>query len=227
MVEQFPGTNLRTHWVPLKMVNVGQFMDTYQVLRILGAALLGYFAGTIPSADIATRFARTGVDDLRIAGSGNPGATNAAALLGARWGLAVLIADMSKGSVAGVLGRSVAGSAGAFVATTAAIAGHIVPVWSRGRGGKGVATSAGACLAVFPAYFPIDAAVAIVSATVSRNAQRTIWWSCLAWIASSLVWWRLRLPNAWGPDPTFGLPLFAIAGSAMIIAKFRAAQRKL
>lgn len=203
----------------------GHLMDTPQALRILIAALLGYLAGTIPSADIATRLARNGVEDLRAAGSGNPGAANAVALLGPRWGLAVLIADMSKGTVAGVFGRLVAGSAGAFTAAAAAIVGHIVPVWSRGRGGKGVATSAGACLAVFPAYFPIDATVAIVGATVSHNAQRAIWWSCLAWITSSLVWWRRRLPNAWGPQPTIGLPLFAIAGSAMIIAKFRAAQR--
>lgn len=192
---------------------------------MLIAALLGYLAGTIPSADIATRLARSDVDDLRTTGSGNPGATNAAAVLGTKWGLAVLIADISKGAIAGVLGRLIAGSAGAFIAATTAIGGHILPVWSRGHGGKGVATSAGACLAVFPAYFPIDTAVAVVGATANRNAQRAIWWSCAAWVASSLVWWRRRLPNVWGPEPTVGLPLFAIAGSAMILAKFRAAQR--
>lgn len=202
-------------------------MTPNRIIRILLTALLGYLAGTIPSADIATRLARTGVNDLRTSGSGNPGAANAAAVLGRRWGLAVLIADIAKGTAAGVVGRLIAGSTGAFAGATAAIAGHIVPVWSRGRGGIGVATSAGACLAVFPAYFPIDTAVAIAGATASRNANRTIWWSCAAWIISSLVWWRRRLPNAWGPEPTIGLPLFAIAGSAMIIAKFRVARRAL
>jgi glycerol-3-phosphate acyltransferase PlsY len=194
--------------------------------RIAVAATLGYLAGTFPSADVATRLARSAVGDLRTAGSGNPGAANAAAVLGRRWGLAVLAADMSKGAIAGVVGRAIAGSDGAYVAAAASIAGHIVPVWSRGHGGKGVATSAGACLAVFPAYFPIDTAVAVAGATASRNAQRTIWLSCAAWITSSLLWWRRRLPNAWGPEPTAGLPLFAIAGSAMIIAKFRAARRR-
>ena len=199
-----------------------------QLTRLIGivpaAAVVGYLAGTIPSADIATRLARTGVSDLRSTGSGNPGATNAAAVLGTRWGVAVLIADMAKGALAGVAGRSIGGTAGAYTAAAASIAGHIVPVWSGGRGGKGVATSAGACAAVFPAFFPIDTAVAVVGAVTSRNAERAVWMSCTAWILSSVLWWRRHLPNAWGPEPTLGLPIFAMAGSAMIIAKFRAAR---
>lgn len=189
----------------------------------LTAAIVGYLAGSIPSASIATRLACH--DDLRTTGSGNPGALNTAAQLGRRWGLAVLITDMAKGFAAGLVGRRIAGPAGAYTAATASIAGHIVPIWSCGRGGKGVATSAGACLAVFPAYFPIDAAVAAAGAAVNRNAERTVWWSCTAWIAASLVWWRRRLPNAWGPPPTIGLPLFAAVGSAMILAKFSTARR--
>lgn len=200
-------------------------MNAFSTSRLVIAASLGYLAGTLPSADIATRLAGADGTDLRSAGSGNPGATNAAAILGPRWGLAVLAADMSKGSLAGTIGRMIAGPAGAYTAAAASIAGHIVPVWSGGRGGKGVATSAGACLAVFPAYFPIDAAVAVAGAAASRDAERTIRWSCVAWIASSLLWWRRQLPNAWGPEPSVGLPLFAVAGSAMILSKFRAARR--
>jgi acyl phosphate:glycerol-3-phosphate acyltransferase len=193
--------------------------------RLVAAATLGYVAGTFPSADVATRLARNGVDDLRQAGSGNPGAANAATVLGRRWGLAVLLADTAKGGVAGVIGRSLAGPSGAYLGATAAIAGHIVPVWSGGRGGKGVATSAGACLAVFPAYFPLDAAVAVSGAAASRNAERAVQVSSAAWVLASVIWWRRRLPNAWGPPPTAGLPLFAAASSAMIVAKFRSARR--
>lgn len=185
------------------------------------AALVGYLAGSFPSADLATRFAARGTD-LRAAGSGNPGALNAAAVLGRRWGLAVLAADMTKGTLAGVVGRAVAGDAGAYVAATTAIAGHIAPVGSGFRGGKGVATSAGACLAVFPAYFPIDAAVAATSAARSQHAERSIQISCAVWTAAAVLWWRRGLPNGWGPAPSAGLPLFAAASSAMILAKFRA-----
>jgi glycerol-3-phosphate acyltransferase PlsY len=131
---------------------------------------------------------------------------------------------MAKGAAAGFIGRAIVEPAGAYAAATAAIAGHIVPVWSRGRGGKGVATSAGACAAVFPAYFPIDAAIAATAAVSACNAERAIWISSAAWVAAALVWWRRRLPNAWGPTPTAGLPLFALAGAAMILAKFRAAR---
>lgn len=192
---------------------------------LVAAGALGYAAGTLPSADIATRLARTGVTNIRTAGSGNPGAANAAAVLGRRWGIAVLVADMAKGTLAGVVGRAAAGPAGAYVAATTSVAGHIKPVWSARPGGKGVATSAGACLAVFPAYFPIDTAVAMVGAARTRNAERATQLSCAVWVAASVVWWRRRLPNAWGPPPGAGLPLFATVSSAMILAKFRAARR--
>lgn len=188
--------------------------------RVAGAAALGYLAGTLPSADLAARLA--GRDhDLHDEGSRNPGAVNTAAVLGRRWGLAVLVADMAKGALAGVAGRAVAGDAGACAAGTAAVAGHIAPVWNGFRGGKGVATSAGACLTVFPAYFPIDAAVAVVSAGASGQAERSMQVSCAAWTAAALAWWRWSLPNAWGPPPGPGLAAFAAISSAMILTKFR------
>lgn len=195
------------------------------IARVVAAGALGYLAGTLPSADLATRLAGSGITDIRTAGSGNPGALNAATVLGRRWGFAVLTADMAKGAVAGIAGRALAGPAGAYAGATAAIAGHIAPVWSGRTGGKGVATSAGACLAVFPAYFPIDAAVAVLGATRTRNAERATRWSCTAWVAASVVWWRRRWPTAWGPAPTAGLPAFATIGSAMILAKFRATRQ--
>ncbi|MEO7398562.1 MAG: glycerol-3-phosphate acyltransferase [Ilumatobacteraceae bacterium] len=198
---------------------------TSRAVQLTAAAAGGYLLGTIPSADIATRCARTGVSDLRTAGSGNPGATNAAAVLGTRWGLAVLAADIGKGAVAGAFGRLLGGGSGASIAATASIAGHIVPVWNGGHGGKGVATSAGACLALFPAYFPIDAAVAVLGATRLRNAERATRVSCAAWIATTVIWWRRHLPNAWGPPVGPETVLFAVAGSGMILTKFRLSRK--
>lgn len=199
-------------------------MTATSVQSVAAAAVVGYLIGTMPSADIATRLATTSVGDLRTAGSGNPGALNTATVLGARWGAAVLVADMAKGAAAGAVGRSIAGPTGAYVAATASIAGHIVPVWSGGKGGKGVATSAGACLAVFPAYFPIDAAVAATTAVTKRNAETAIRVSSAVWVGAAVLWWRRRLPNAWGPAPTAGLPLFALTGATMILTKFRMAR---
>jgi acyl phosphate:glycerol-3-phosphate acyltransferase len=196
---------------------------TSSALRVVAATLTGYLLGTVPSADLATRLAGS-TRSLRDEGSGNPGALNAAAVLGTRWGVAVLSADMAKGAAAGGLGRAIGGDAGAYAAATAAIAGHIAPVWNGFRGGKGVATSAGACLAVFPVYFPIDAAVAAATAVASQRAERSIQVSCAAWTLAAVVWWRRGLPNGWGPAPGPGLAAFAAGSSAMILARFRAAR---
>lgn len=193
--------------------------------RMVVAAGVGYLLGTVPSADVAARVARGGTVDLRTSGSNNPGALNAAQQLGTRWGVAVLIADATKGAIAGVIGKRVAGSTGAYAAATLSIAGHIWPVWTGFRGGKGVATSAGACLAVFPAYFPIDAGVAALGAVGSRNAETSVRVSAGVWIVSAAFWWRRGWPNLWGPRPTAGLPMFAAASSAMIVAKFASARR--
>ncbi len=191
------------------------------------AAVVGYLLGTIPSADVVSWLATRGRVDLRVAGSGNPGAINAIKMLGTRWGLVVLATDIAKGGAAGLIGLAIGGDPGAYAAATAAIGGHIFPVWRRFKGGKGVATSAGACLAAFPAYFPIDLAVAGASALKSRRADLGTQIACLIWVVSALVWWQLDLPNLWGPDPSVGLFLFAVIGSSMILYKFRAAARQL
>jgi acyl phosphate:glycerol-3-phosphate acyltransferase len=197
------------------------------VLLTALAAVVGYLLGTIPSAGVVAWLASRGQINLREAGSGNPGAINAIKMLGTRWGLVVLVADIAKGLAAGVIGLVIAGDPGAYAAATAAIAGHIFPVWSGFRGGKGVATSAGACLAVFPAYFPIDMAVAGASALRSRRADLGTQVACFVWIVSALVWWLADLPNLWGPDPSVGLFLFAVIGSTMILYKFRVAVRQV
>jgi glycerol-3-phosphate acyltransferase PlsY len=189
-----------------------------------GAALVGYLLGSIPSADIASRIATRGEIDLRSVGSGNPGATNAAAQLGKTWGALVLAADLAKGTAAGFAGRAVGGDAGGYIAATTAVAGHIAPPWSGFKGGKGVATSAGACLAVFPAYFPMNAAVTALGASQSRNAERAVQLAAVAWVGAGLVWWRYQLPNGWGPPPTRGLPAFSVASCALILGAFARAR---
>ena len=194
------------------------------MLRLLAAAGAGYLTGTFPSADIAARLASGGATDLRRAGSGNPGAANAMQVLGRRWGYGVLAADVAKGALACVAGRRLAGDGGAHVAGTAAVLGHCLPVWNGFRGGKGVAASAGQCLATFPAYFPVDLGVAYASSRWRRQARSTTAAASAAWIAGATVWWRRGWPNGWGPRPTAALPLAAAASSAVILARFATAR---
>lgn len=197
--------------------------------RLIGAAALGYALGGVPSADLAARLATGGRADLRASGSGNPGAANAMAVLGKGWGYGVLGADMGKAALACAAGRALAGSAGAHVAGTAAVVGHCFPATNRFRGGKGVATSAGQCLATFPAYFPVDLLVALVGSTGRwrRRAWAATLVSSWCWVGAGVVWWRRGWPNLWGPVPTAGLPLASAATSAVIWYRFALAARVL
>jgi acyl phosphate:glycerol-3-phosphate acyltransferase len=121
-----------------------------------GALLLGYLLGSIPFGVILTRLG--GAGDLRTIGSGNIGATNV--LRTGRKGLAAatLLLDVLKGAAAvwitGALfpDHQVLGAVGAFV-------GHLYPVWLRFKGGKGVATLMGICLAL---AWPVGLAYALV-----------------------------------------------------------------
>ncbi|MBT8203357.1 MAG: glycerol-3-phosphate 1-O-acyltransferase PlsY [Acidimicrobiia bacterium] len=108
----------------------------------------GYLIGSIDFAVLAAR--RHGVD-IYSEGSGNPGASNVARVIGKRTGALVMVADLLKGVVAAGLGELVGGSEFlGFAAGGLAVAGHCFPVWHRFRGGKGVATTVGVLLWTIP-----------------------------------------------------------------------------
>ena len=197
-------------------------------LRLGVAGGLGYVLGTFPTADVVASRASGGDVDLRTEGSGNPGTANALKVLGARAGAAVLVGDIGKGALACGLGSVIAGPAGAHLAGTASVAGHCYPVWNGFRGGKGVATSVGQCLATFPAYFPFDVTVAVGTVVLpgwKRRAFAGTAVSSACWVAGGFLWWRRGWSNAWGPKPTALLPVAAVATSAMIVQRFIAAER--
>lgn len=190
-----------------------------RALRLSSAAAGGYLLGTVPSSDLAAKLATGGSADLRSSGSGNPGGMNARRL-GRRVGAVVIAADMAKGVAACGWGRRSAGDLGAHLAGVAAVAGHCYPLWTRFRGGKGVATSFGQCLFTFPVYAPLDVAVATSVARIPglrRPALVSVAASSAAWVLAGLVWWRRGLPNLWGTRPTAMLPL-ANAATVLVIA---------
>jgi len=204
---------------------------------LLAAGLMGYLIGSFPTADLVSKYVTrrsgdTGVD-LRAAGSGNPGAVNAAAVLGRKWGILVLAGDMIKGIVACLLGRATGGDDGAYLAGTTAVAGHCYPAWSRFRGGKGVATSFGTSLVCFPAYAPMDLAVAAAAFFLSKGraslaagpdaqpaARIGTFVASGVFSAAATYWWLRRKGNLWGPKSTAGLPLYALATSGIIAYRF-------
>lgn len=102
--------------------------------------LVAYLLGSIPFAVIVAKVA--GVGDITKFGSGNPGATNITRMAGKKLGAITLLLDALKGFAAGYF----FGTWGAV----AAILGHCFPLWLKFKGGKGVATTIGAYLAINP-----------------------------------------------------------------------------
>jgi len=203
--------------------------DAARLRPLAAATAAGYLLGTIPTGDLVARAASGGDADLRAAGTGNPGAVNAMAVLGKGWGYAVLALDITKGAAACAAGRRLAGDDGAHVAGTASVVGHCFPPWSGFKGGKGVAASVGQCAMTFPVYVPVDLGVAWFTATRRWRARTfaATMVSCGLWVASGTVWWRRGWPNAWGPAPTAALPLASAASSAVIISRFAATRRQV
>ena len=145
---------------------------------ILGYAVtcLGaYLLGSIPTGFLAAK--AKGVD-IRTVGSGNIGATNAFRVLGKPGGLAVLVVDGLKGFAAcfwlsdlvahwfQVPGSQI--NALRIVGGVAAVLGHNFPCWLNFKGGKGIATSAGAYFALAPAAAGIALVVWALILAVSR-----------------------------------------------------------
>jgi len=118
--------------------------DSWLVVGV--AAVLGFFVGSINPATIIARIRHA---DLR-QGSGNPGATNVGRVLGVRWGVVVGLLDVLKGFVPTFLALMLVDRFTAYVVGLATVLGHVLSPFLHGRGGRGVATSLGAILAVFP-----------------------------------------------------------------------------
>ena len=123
---------------------------------LLAIIPVAYLLGSIPSS-VWLGKAIKGID-LREHGSGNAGATNAFRVLGKPIGVAVLILDMGKGSLAVMLSHFQhavhSGTEGWVILQISlgllAVAGHLFPIFAGFRGGKGVATIAGVGLAIHP-----------------------------------------------------------------------------
>src|SRR5262245_41179497 len=108
--------------------------------------IFGFALGAIPWGVVLGRILHR--TDLRDHGSGNIGTTNAYRVLGWRFSVAVMVLDILKGAIPVLLAERLGGGEWlqAFVAV-AAVAGHCWSPFIGFRGGKGVATTAGAAAA--------------------------------------------------------------------------------
>ena len=179
------------------------------LLPLLIAAVVGYFLGALPFGYLVAR--AHGVDIFK-AGSGNPGATNVKRVLGAKAGNTVYFLDALKGAVAagwpllyGVLhhqsittdetGRGLWtidwSLTTAVIGLVAAVLGHSFSIFTRFKGGKGVATASGGLFVLMPIPILIGVAVWFITFFASRYVSLA---SILALIAAPAAAWALGLP---------------------------------
>lgn len=123
-------------------------------LAVLGSVISGYLIGSISFAVLIAK--GHGVDIFKL-GSGNPGATNVLRNLGKRAGYSCFLLDAFKGIVAALVGFGLArvagggnGEACAVLGLAGAIFGHSFSMFLDFRGGKGVATTVGGLLVIYP-----------------------------------------------------------------------------
>jgi glycerol-3-phosphate acyltransferase PlsY len=149
---------------------------------LLTVVLVSYLLGSIPFGYLLMRIFR-GVD-VRTAGSGNIGATNVARTGSKRLAIATLLLDGLKGCAAVLLASYLvdiepsnlyavllAGRVSAAICALAAlfaIVGHMFPIWLRFKGGKGVATAAGAFAALAPRALLFALAAFLLAVAVTR-----------------------------------------------------------
>ncbi len=192
---------------------------------------IAYITGSVPFGLVVGL--SKGVDP-RKSGSGNIGATNVGRLLGGRYFALVFTLDLLKGmlpmiTAAAVLGATITGaklSSGQYglwlLVGFGAIAGHLFSCFLKFKGGKGVATSCGVMLGLFP-YFTIPGILgALVWIAVFQIWRYVSLASIAGAVAFPVLYIAVALAMGW---PVFGeqwpLLAFAIVIAGMIVVKHR------
>jgi len=191
-------------------------------ILIIGAYLLG-------SIPFGLLIARAHGKDLRAIGSGNIGATNLARAVGRKWAYGCFCLDAAKGLlpmlVAGVIRSAeptVAELALTLVTGCAAIVGHIFPIYIGFKGGKGVATSFGVALGIWP-YFTLCSLVSftvwLVVVLLSRYVSLA---SIIAAVTFPVVLvLTVSLMPSWYFENLWPLLVAAVAIPVMVVVRHR------
>jgi glycerol-3-phosphate acyltransferase PlsY len=134
---------------------------------------VSYAIGSLPTAYLLVKWKTR--QDVRKMGTGNVGALNSYEVTGSRFvGLAVLVIDLVKGAVSVLLARLLSDGSFTFLALSAlgVVAGHCYPVWLSFRGGRGLASAAGAVLIVNWIFVLVWCALWCVAYSLTKNVHK-------------------------------------------------------
>jgi len=188
--------------------------------------IAAYLLGSVPFGII---LAAAHGKNLRKIGSGNIGATNLSRALGKQWGYFCFVLDVLKGLLPTfIAGKIITTPPDAvqfllwLLVGIASILGHIFPVYLKFKGGKGVATSFGVALGLWP-YFTICAAFAVLTWIIVVLIWRYV---SLASIIASLVFpvafvvLTIAIDN-WRISDLWPLIIAAVGIPIMVIVRHR------
>lgn len=134
--------------------------------------IVAYLLGNVSTSYIIAK--RMAGVDIRTQGSGNAGSTNVLRTLGKKAGALTFLGDLLKGMLAVFIARLIANIAGVdslmagYIAVVFVVSGHNWPAFLGFRGGKGVATSLGAMIAMNPVIALSCFAVFLIVVAVTK-----------------------------------------------------------
>ncbi|MHC0552266.1 glycerol-3-phosphate 1-O-acyltransferase PlsY [Salinicoccus sp. CNSTN-B1] len=147
--------------------------------------IFSYLIGAIPfSLLIGKWFYKI---NLREHGSGNIGTTNTFRILGKKAGIVVLLLDMFKGALPVLIAIMIDTDMHVFIPGLAAALGHVYSIFLKFKGGKAVATSAGAVLAYNPVLFIILLTVFLTTLKLSKYVSLSSIISAIVFFILSIV----------------------------------------
>jgi acyl phosphate:glycerol-3-phosphate acyltransferase len=172
------------------------------------AILAAYFVGSIPFGWIVAFFLKI---DIRTQGSGNIGATNVGRVCGRKWGILVMILDIAKGYLgagpfvwvaiyfAQLESDSLTVTGLKAICAVAVFCGHLWPLFLGFKGGKGVATAAGALLVLQPIALLSGLLVwgILLGLTRYMSVASMSGAAVAAIVSSGCSWYQDSLSNQW------------------------------
>ncbi len=190
------------------------------------AIAAAYLCGSIPFGLLIGRL--RGVD-IREHGSKNIGATNCGRVCGRGWGLLAFALDVAKGFAPVWLAGMLLADEPLTLATTwlwlgaatAAVAGHVLPVWLKFRGGKGVATGLGVILAIWP-YLTIPALATLLTWVLFASCLRYVSLASVVAGCSLLYWFALaQAVRGWPVERTWPFAVMIVAVVVLVVVRHR------
>lgn len=134
---------------------------------------VSYLIGSLPTAYLVVKWKTH--QDVRKVGSGNVGALNSYEITGSRLvGLTVLLVDLMKGAFSVLVARFLFDGSFAVLGLSvlSVVVGHCYPAWLGFRGGRGLASAAGAVLMVSWIFVLVWCALWFVTYLLTRNVHK-------------------------------------------------------